>query len=142
MKEEDEGQHLVLAFNSFGSLVFKNKMYLMFLMLISRHPNLDRIEFVDSRKHGELSLQREELIKLRTIENSGLIGSPTHQRIWHVPKVLLSLSGFEMKSVTLVVTRGDRLGNEKGKEVEGVIEDALDAGFGDDEHGIFDEAMT
>lgn len=55
-EEEGKEEHLVHACNSFGPFVFANKTYLMLLMLILRHPKLDRIEFVDSRKHKKLSL--------------------------------------------------------------------------------------
>lgn len=75
-------------------------------------------------------------------ENSNLTGSPAHQSVWHVPKLRLSLSGFETKEVILVMTTSDRIDNEKDKEVEGNVEDTLDGGFEDDEHGILQEAMT
>jgi len=148
-EEEEEEENLVRPFVVFGPFVYASKMFLMMMLLISQHPNLDSIELVDSKKHGKLSLRGEELIKLRTAENWNFIGSPAHQKIWYIPKLRLPLSGFEMKEVASVVIRGDKVANGKMSggggvedEVEGNVEDVLDGGFEDDEHGIFHEAMT
>lgn len=121
-------------------------------LLIWRHPNLDCVELVDSKKHGKLSIGVEALIKLRTTmldwtrENmpNFITQRPCLEKIWYVPKLGLPVSGFEMKEVALVLTRDRNGGGCSGvwEEFEGSSDDALDGGFEDDEHGIFGEAMT
>ncbi|KAH7833950.1 hypothetical protein Vadar_011328 [Vaccinium darrowii] len=148
-KEEEGEENWVNPFKEFWPFYYASAMYLMMLFLIFRRPNLDSVELVDSKKHGKLSLRGEELVKLRTAKNLVFFGPRAHQKIWYAPKLRLPLSGFEMKEVALVVIRGDRVANGKGsggggvgEVAEGNVEDALDGGFEDDEHGIFGEAMT
>lgn len=141
------------SLNAMGPYYYACEVHRLTQLLISRHPNLDSVELVDSKKHGKLSIGGEELIKLRTTMldstpknmSTFITKNPWLQKIWYVPTLRLPVSGFEMKEVALSLIRGYRVasgGVGEEVEVEGSSGDALDGGFEDDEHGIFGEAMT
>lgn len=122
----------------------------LMLLIIARHPNLQRVEIVESEKHGGLKLEGEELVRVRNaldstpeaLDPSSFDRFPARLKIWYVPRMELSL-GFVMKKVTLVVFRGKGVGaNGSG---EGEVDDngdALDGGFEGDGDGIFGEALA
>ncbi|KAH7836880.1 hypothetical protein Vadar_006862 [Vaccinium darrowii] len=130
-EEEVDADYLVehTHYEFYGPVGYAASLHHLMLLLIARHPNIQSVEITDSKRHGGLKLDGEELI-----------------RIWYVSR--MELSGFVMKKVTLVVFRGNGVvANASGCGGGGGVGevedngDALDGGFEGDGEGIFGEAM-
>lgn len=154
-EEEVDADYLVehTHYEFYGPVGYAVSLHHLMLLLIARHPNIQSVEITDSKKHGGLKLDGEELIRIRNTLDStpNLLYSPDFKcfparlKIWYVSR--MELSGFVMKKVTLVVFRGNGVvANASGCGGGGVGEvedndDALDGGFEGDGEGIFGEAM-
>lgn len=126
------------------SLHYANSIYPLLLLLVSRHPNIDSVEIMDSKKHGKVSLQGEQLTKLKsrskplpnTIfeqkENSDNLVPGYFFTLWYVPELRLPRSGFVMKRVTLGVGANNMFPSNIDDGTKGSAND-----FGDD---VFGEA--
>ncbi|KAF7121454.1 hypothetical protein RHSIM_Rhsim13G0207100 [Rhododendron simsii] len=127
------------------SMHYANSIYPLLLLLVSRHPYIDSVEIMDSKKHGKVSLQGEQLTKLKSKskpplnifeqkENSDNLVPGYYFTLWYVPKLRLPRSGFVMKRVTLGVGAKNMFPSNID---DGTKRSAND--FGDD---VFGEALN
>ncbi|KAF7120247.1 hypothetical protein RHSIM_Rhsim13G0206700 [Rhododendron simsii] len=124
------------------SMQYANSIYPLLLLLVSQQPDIKGVEIVDSKNHGKVSLQGEQLAKLKKhMPNSMPWGNsklvPGHYfTVWYVPLLLLPRSGFVMKRVTLGVGSENLFPSSSTDDrIRGLVN-----GFGDDI--IFGEALT
>ncbi|KAG5517331.1 hypothetical protein RHGRI_037923 [Rhododendron griersonianum] len=91
------------------SMHYANSIYPLLLLLVSQQPDIKSVEIVDSKNHGKVSIQGEQLAKLKKhMPNSMPRGNsklvPGYSfTVWYVPSLWLPRSGFVMKRVTLGV---------------------------------------
>ncbi|KAG5517334.1 hypothetical protein RHGRI_037926 [Rhododendron griersonianum] len=127
------------------SMHYANSIYPLLLLLVSRHPNIDSVDIMDSKKHGKLSLQGEQLTKLKSRSmpppnileqkvNSDNLVPGYFFTLWYVPELRLPRSGFVMKRVTLGVGAKNMFPSNIDGGTKGSAND-----FGDD---VFGEALS
>ncbi|XP_058196373.1 uncharacterized protein LOC131312543 [Rhododendron vialii] len=124
------------------SMHYANSIYPLLLLLVSQQPDIKSVEIVDSKNHGKLSPQGEQLAKLKKhMPNSMPRGNSKlvpwyYFTVWYVPELVLPRSGFVMKRVTLGV------GSENPFPSSSIVDRIRGSanGFGDDI--IFGEALT
>ncbi|KAI8525979.1 hypothetical protein RHMOL_Rhmol13G0272600 [Rhododendron molle] len=121
------------------SMHYANSIYPLLLLLVSQQPDIRSVEIVDSKNHGKLSLQGEQLAQLKKhMPNLMPLGNSKwvpgyYFTVWYVP--LLVLPRFVMKRVTLGVGSENPFPTSIDDRIRGLAN-----GFGDDI--IFGEALT
>lgn len=121
------------------------------LLLFSRHPNLESVEIMDSKKHGAVSLQGEQLRKLKN-NMSESTPPPAHISdeavmmnldlltrlfdLWSAEELRLPRSGLAMEGVTLGAGAVNRYPDQYD-HIDGLVAD-----FENNGDDIFGEALT
>ncbi|KAG5517336.1 hypothetical protein RHGRI_037928 [Rhododendron griersonianum] len=121
------------------------------LLLFSRHPNLESVEIMDSKKHGAVSLQGEQLRKLKN-NMSELTPPPANISeeavmmnldllprlfdLWSAAELRLPRSGLAMEGVTLGAGAVNRYPDQYD-HIDGLVAD-----FENNGDDIFGEALT
>ncbi|KAG5517333.1 hypothetical protein RHGRI_037925 [Rhododendron griersonianum] len=131
------------------SVRYANSIYPLLLLLVPQHPHIDSVEIMDSEKHGKVSLQGEQLIKLKNNMSKWMPPPPNILEprrnsdlvpgyfftVWCVPELRLPRSGLVMKGVTLGVGAENMFpSNVDDGTTKGLAND-----FGD---GVFGEALA
>lgn len=113
------------------------------LLLVSAHQNIESVEITDSNKQGVVSLQGEQLRKLKNNMSPNASEEMVNMNflnrryiMWFAPRLRLPRLGFVMEGVSLGVGLADRFLSEYG-DIDGLVAD-----FENNGDAIFGEALT